>query len=62
VAVINVGAATESEMKEKKPGGGCLECNRAAGGRRSRSGGGVAYLRSLPALDKLKLSEPSSSA
>ena len=58
VAVINVGAATESEMKEKKARvEDALNATRAAVEEGIVPGGGVAYLRSLPALDKLKLSE-----
>jgi chaperonin GroEL len=58
VAVINVGAATESEMKEKKARvEDALNATRAAVEEGIVAGGGVAYLRSLPALDKLKLSE-----
>src|SRR5512135_1100910 len=58
VAVINVGAATESEMKEKKARvEDALNATRAAVEEGIVPGGGVAYLRSIPALDKLKLSE-----
>jgi chaperonin GroEL len=58
VAVINVGAATESEMKEKKARvEDALNATRAAVEEGIVPGGGVAYLRSLPALDRLKLSE-----
>jgi len=58
VAVINVGAATESEMKEKKARvEDALNATRAAVEEGIVPGGGVAYLRSLPALEKLKLSE-----
>jgi len=58
VAVINVGAATESEMKEKKARvEDALNATRAAVEEGTVPGGGVAYLRSLHALDKLKLSE-----
>jgi chaperonin GroEL len=58
VAVINVGAATESEMKEKKARvEDALNATRAAVEEGIIPGGGVAYLRSLPALDKLKLPE-----
>jgi chaperonin GroEL len=58
VAVINVGAATESEMKEKKARvEDALNATRAAVEEGIVPGGGVAYLRSLHALDKLKLSE-----
>jgi len=58
VAVINVGAATESEMKEKKARvEDALNATRAAVEEGIVPGGGVAYLRSIPALDKLKLPE-----
>jgi chaperonin GroEL len=58
VAVINVGAATESEMKEKKARvEDALNATRAAVEEGIVPGGGVAYLRSLPALEKLKLPE-----
>ena len=58
VAVINVGAATESEMKEKKARvEDALNATRAAVEEGIVPGGGVAYLRARPALDKLKLSE-----
>ncbi|HYI01400.1 chaperonin GroEL, partial [Hyalangium sp.] len=56
VAVINVGAATETEMKEKKARvEDALHATRAAVEEGIVPGGGVAYLRTLPALDKLKL-------
>ncbi|MBI4495567.1 MAG: chaperonin GroEL [Deltaproteobacteria bacterium] len=58
VAVINVGAATESEMKEKKARvEDALNATRAAVEEGIVPGGGVAYLRTLPTLDKMKLSE-----
>jgi chaperonin GroEL len=58
VAVINVGAATESEMKEKKARvEDALNATRAAVEEGIVPGGGVAYLRTRPALDKLKLPE-----
>jgi chaperonin GroEL len=54
VAVINVGAATETEMKEKKARvEDALHATRAAVEEGIVPGGGVAYLRTLPALDKL---------
>ncbi len=56
VAVINVGAATEVEMKEKKARvEDALHATRAAVEEGIVPGGGVAYLRCLGALDKLKL-------
>jgi chaperonin GroEL len=56
VAVIRVGAATETEMKEKKARvEDALHATRAAVEEGIVPGGGVAYLRCLPALDKLKL-------
>jgi chaperonin GroEL len=55
VAVINVGAATESEMKEKKARvEDALNATRAAVEEGVVPGGGVAYLRAVPALDKLE--------
>ncbi|MGA2464039.1 MAG: chaperonin GroEL [Thermodesulfobacteriota bacterium] len=56
VAVINVGAATETEMKEKKARvEDALNATRAAVEEGIVPGGGVAYLRCLSALEKLKL-------
>ncbi|RLB07635.1 MAG: chaperonin GroEL [Deltaproteobacteria bacterium] len=56
VAVINVGAATESEMKEKKARvEDALNATRAAVEEGIVPGGGVAYLRATPALERLKL-------
>ena len=56
VAVINVGAATETEMKEKKARvEDALHATRAAVEEGIVAGGGVALLRSIAALDKLKL-------
>jgi chaperonin GroEL len=56
VAVINVGAATETEMKEKKARvEDALHATRAAVEEGIVAGGGVALLRCLPALDKLEL-------
>ncbi|HLA29109.1 MAG TPA: chaperonin GroEL [Syntrophales bacterium] len=56
VAVIKVGAATETEMKEKKARvEDALNATRAAVEEGVVPGGGVAYLRTLPALDGLKL-------
>jgi chaperonin GroEL len=58
VAVINVGAATESEMKEKKARvEDALNATRAAVEEGIVPGGGVAYLRTLPLLEKIKLPE-----
>ncbi len=55
VAQINVGAATESEMKEKKSRvEDALHACRAAVEEGILPGGGVSMLRALPALDKLK--------
>src|SRR2546427_12567542 len=57
VAVINVGAATETEMKEKKARvEDALHATRAAVEEGIVPGGGVAYLRCLPVLEKLGLS------
>jgi chaperonin GroEL len=56
VAVIKVGAATETEMKEKKARvEDALNATRAAVEEGIVPGGGVAYIRTLPALEKLKL-------
>jgi chaperonin GroEL len=56
VAVINVGAATETEMKEKKARvEDALHATRAAVEEGIVPGGGVALLRCLPVLDALKL-------
>jgi len=56
VAVINVGAATETEMKEKKARvEDALNATRAAVEEGIVPGGGVAYIRALPALEKVKL-------
>jgi len=55
VAQINVGAATEAEMKEKKARvEDALHACRAAVEEGILAGGGVAVLRSLPALEKIK--------
>jgi chaperonin GroEL len=57
VAQINVGAATEAEMKEKKARvEDALHACRAAVEEGILPGGGVAMLRTLPALDKIKTS------
>jgi chaperonin GroEL len=54
VAVIKVGAATESEMKEKKARvEDAMHATKAAVEEGIVPGGGVALLRSIPALDKL---------
>jgi chaperonin GroEL len=58
VAVINVGAATETEMKERKARvEDALHATRAAVEEGIVPGGGVALLRSGSALDKVKLNE-----
>ncbi len=55
VAVINVGAATETEMKEKKARvEDALHATRAAVEEGIVPGGGVALIRAQPALDKLR--------
>ncbi len=57
VAQINVGAATEAEMKEKKARvEDSLHACRAAVEEGILPGGGIAVLRTLKALDKLKVS------
>src|ERR1700716_2570765 len=56
VAVINVGAATETEMKEKKARvEDALHATRAAVEEGIVPGGGVAFIRAQKALDKLEL-------
>ncbi|OGW28965.1 MAG: chaperonin GroL [Nitrospirae bacterium GWC2_57_13] len=56
VAVINVGAATETEMKEKKARvEDALHATRAAMEEGIVAGGGVALLRCIPILDKMKI-------
>jgi chaperonin GroEL len=56
VAVIKVGAATETEMKEKKARvEDALHATRAAVQEGIVPGGGVALIRALPALDELEL-------
>jgi chaperonin GroEL len=56
VAVINVGAATETEMKEKKARvEDALHATRAAVEEGVVPGGGVALIRAQVALDDLKL-------
>jgi len=58
VAVINVGAATETEMKEKKARvEDALHATRAAVEEGIVPGGGVALIRAQSALDKLKGTE-----
>src|SRR5208282_2397919 len=56
VAVINVGASTETEMKEKKARvEDALHATRAAVEEGIVAGGGVALLRCLPILEAMKL-------
>ena len=56
VAVINVGASTETEMKERKARvEDALHATRAAVEEGIIPGGGVALLRVIPVLEKLKL-------
>jgi len=58
VAVINVGAATEVEMKEKKARvEDALHATRAAVEEGIVPGGGVALLRSISSLDKIKVDD-----
>jgi len=58
VAVVNVGAATETEMKEKKARvEDALNATRAAVEEGVVPGGGVAYIRALKALDVANFSE-----
>ena len=56
VAVLNVGAATEVAMKEKKARvEDALHATRAAVEEGIVPGGGVAFIRALPDLEKMKL-------
>src|SRR5438067_1900049 len=56
VAIIKVGAATEMEMKEKKARvEDAMHATRAAVEEGIVPGGGVAFVRAIPALEKLKL-------
>jgi len=58
VAVIKVGAATETEMKEKKARvEDALNATRAAVEEGIIPGGGIVFLRSIPALEKLDLED-----
>ncbi len=58
VAVIKVGAPTEPELKEKKQRvEDALSATRAAVEEGIVPGGGIAYLRCLPALEKLSFPE-----
>lgn len=58
VAVINVGAATEVEMKEKKARvEDALHATKAAVEEGIVPGGGVAYLRTLKALEKMEFED-----
>jgi chaperonin GroEL len=56
VAVLKIGAATEVEMKEKKARvEDALHATRAAVEEGIVPGGGVGYIRAIPALEKMKL-------
>ena len=58
VALIRVGAATETEMKEKKARvEDALNATRAAVEEGIVPGGGVAYIRTIPVLEKLVLED-----
>jgi chaperonin GroEL len=58
VAVLRVGAATESELKEKKARiEDALQATRAAVEEGIVAGGGVVLVNAIPALDKLKLDD-----
>ncbi len=58
VAVLKVGAATESELKEKKSRiEDALQATRAAVEEGIVAGGGVALVDALPELDKLKAAD-----
>lgn len=58
VAVLKVGAATESELKEKKSRiEDALQATRAAVEEGIVAGGGVALINAIPALDKVSASD-----
>jgi chaperonin GroEL len=58
VAVIKVGAATETELKERKHRvEDAVQATRAAVEEGIVSGGGIAFINALPALEKQKLSD-----
>jgi chaperonin GroEL len=58
VAIIKVGAATETEMKEKKARvEDAMHATRAAVEEGIVPGGGIAFLRASPALEKLGLED-----
>jgi chaperonin GroEL len=58
VAVIKVGAATETELKERKHRvEDAVQATRAAVEEGIVSGGGVAFINALPAIEKLKLDD-----
>jgi chaperonin GroEL len=62
VAIIKVGAATETELKEKKARvEDAMHATRAAVEEGIVPGGGTAFLRCLPALEKLKLHDDEAS-
>jgi chaperonin GroEL len=62
VAIIKVGAATETELKEKKARvEDAMHATRAAVEEGIVPGGGTALLRCLPALEKLKLHDDEAS-
>jgi chaperonin GroEL len=55
VAIIKVGAATESEMKEKKARvEDAMHATKAAVEEGIVPGGGIAFLRAIPSLEKMK--------
>jgi chaperonin GroEL len=59
VAIIRVGAATETELKEKKHRvEDALSATRAAVEEGIVPGGGVALINAIPALDKVKMEYP----
>jgi chaperonin GroEL len=59
VAIIRVGAATETELKEKKHRvEDALSATRAAVEEGIVAGGGVTLINAIPALDKVKMTYP----
>jgi chaperonin GroEL len=56
VAVVKVGAATETELKERKHRvEDAVQATRAAVEEGIVSGGGIAFINAIPALDKVKM-------
>ena len=54
VAVIQVGAATETELKDGKPHRRCSISYKSSCRRRNCFGGGTAFINAIPALDRIE--------